>query len=126
MPCGSGLSACGCEPTGAGCTSCYLVVFATTCTHIGLNRREKENRHNFITMLLSSLLQFVVFVEEVLVAINLDLNGRLSWPAVFVPLYILSVVSLVACIFSCCTKRCNVEVTSSFFVFFCEVTIVPA
>ena len=61
-------------------------------------------------MLQSSILQFIVFIEEVLLAVNLDLGGCLSWPAVFVPLYVLSVVSVVACIFSCCAKRCNVEV----------------
>ncbi len=74
------------------------------------HRKEKEQRHNFVAMLQSSLLQFIIFVEEILIAINLDLNGRLSWPAVFVPLYVLSVVSLAACILSCALKKCNVEV----------------
>lgn len=72
-------------------------------------RKEKEQRQNFVAMLQSSLLQFIIFVEEILIAINLDLNGRLSWPAVFVPLYVLSVVSLAACILSCALKKCNVE-----------------
>lgn len=72
-------------------------------------RKEREHRNNFVALLNSAFLQFVVFIEEILIAINLDLNGRLSWPAIFTPLYILSVISLVSCVFSCCLKRCNVE-----------------
>ena len=61
-------------------------------------------------MLQSTLLQFFIFVEEILIAINLDLDGELSWLGVFTPLFVLSVFAMVACIFSCCQKRCNVEV----------------
>ena len=61
-------------------------------------------------MMQSAILQLLIFIEEILIAINLDQRGRLSWVAVFTPLYMLAVVSIVACIFSCCIKRCNVEV----------------
>ena len=75
-----------------------------------LFRRDPGHRKYFVGMLQSAILQLVIFVQEILLAINLDLRGRLSWAAIFTPLYVLFVVSIAGCIFSCCIKNCSVEV----------------
>lgn len=65
-------------------------------------------------MMQSSVLQFFLFIAEILVAINLDLEGRLPWSGLFAPLYILVIISIGACIISCCIKRCNIEVRQDY------------
>lgn len=77
-------------------------------------RKDLANRRNFLAMIQSALLQLVIFVEEILIAVNLDLNGRLSWGAIFTPFYMLFVFSIAGCIFSCCIKKINVEVREKY------------
>ncbi len=55
-------------------------------------------------MLLSAFLQFPVFLTEILVAINLE-TERHQWRAIFTPLYLLSGLSIPACVWSCYRKR---------------------
>lgn len=70
-------------------------------------------------MVQSLILQFILFVTEILLAVNLD-TGRILWAAVFIPLYILALISIPSCILSCCIRKCSVEV--SFFSSSCNTT----
>lgn len=77
-----------------------------------LYRRENEHKKNFVILIETSVIHFFLFVTEVLLAVNLDLGGQLSWSAIFTPLYVLIFISLPGCILSCCVRKCNVEVSS--------------
>lgn len=62
-------------------------------------------------MISSAILQFVLLISEILIAVNLDMNGKLYWLAIFSPLYLLVILCVFSCVLSCCyLKRCNVEV----------------
>jgi len=61
-------------------------------------------------MVFSTLQQFLLFLGELLIAVNLDMGGALSWGATFTPFYLLVVLSSVSCILNCLFKRLNVEV----------------
>ena len=61
---------------------------------------------------MSSLLQFPIFLTELLVAVNLD-TGDHQWRAVFTPLYLLPLLYTPPCIWGCFRKR-NVDVRFHF------------
>ena len=67
-------------------------------------REEEEHSHHITALLLSAGLQSLLWVTEVLIAVNID-TGRLPWSATFSPLYLLAVVSVPACIWNCWRKR---------------------
>ncbi|XP_064404704.1 transmembrane protein 185-like isoform X2 [Halichondria panicea] len=46
---------------------------------------------------------------EVLVVVNAESAEPASWTAIFIPMYILSFLSVAACILGCCIKHCNIE-----------------
>lgn len=56
-------------------------------------------------MIISASLQFLVFLTELLIAINIDTHDTIPWSVVFVPMYILSIVSIPTCIWNCYRKR---------------------
>ena len=60
-------------------------------------------------MITSAGLQFLVFLTELLIAINIDTQDTIPWSVVFVPMYILSIVSIPTCIWNCYRKR-SIEV----------------
>ena len=68
------------------------------------------SRHHFVAMLQFAILQFPIFLTELLVVVNIESNGQHSWTAIFTPMYVLSLLSIGACILSCCIKRFSVEV----------------
>lgn len=85
----------------------------TTWTYVfflPLSSKERDNLRYFIAMISSAILQLVLLISEILIAINLDRTEKLSWSAIFTPLYLLTCLSISACVLSCCLKRCNVEV----------------
>ncbi len=62
-------------------------------------------------MLFSMFQLGLILLTEVLIVVNLDREGIMSWAAIFTPLYLLVVLSSVSCILSCCCyKMNNVEV----------------
>ena len=71
-------------------------------------RQEEEHSHHITALLLSVGLQSLLWVAEVLIAVNID-TGGLPWSAAFSPLYLLAVASVPACIWSCWRRR-RVEV----------------
>ena len=75
-----------------------------------LCRQDHTYKQQLVTMLQYAILQVPVFLTELLVVINIESNSRHSWTAIFTPLYILSFLSIAACILSCCIKVFTVEV----------------
>lgn len=72
-------------------------------------RYGKEQKRHFGAMLQTFFLHLPLFLTEILVVVNTEAGGSLSWTAVFTPMYVLSLLSIAACIISCCIKHCNVE-----------------
>ena len=60
-------------------------------------------------MVVSVLLQFLLFVTELLAVVNIDTGGPIPWSAVFSPLYLLVFASIPTCLWNCYRKR-GVEV----------------
>ena len=73
-------------------------------------RQDDNGKRHFVAMLQFAILQFPIFLTELLIVVNIESNGRHSWTAIFTPMYILSFLSIAACILSCCVKRFSVEV----------------
>ena len=73
-------------------------------------RQDDVSKRNFVAMLQFAILQFPIFLTELLIVVNIESNGRHSWTAIFAPMYVLSFLSIAGCILSCCVKRFNVEV----------------
>lgn len=67
-------------------------------------REEKENIYQFKSMLFTTGLQVIIFVAELLTAVNIDTNV-IPWLAVFSPMYLLSFVSIPFCVWGCYRKR---------------------
>ena len=72
------------------------------------------SKRHFVAMLQFAILQFPIFLTELLIVVNIESNGRHSWTAIFTPMYVLSFLSIGACILSCCIKRFSVEVKIKF------------
>jgi hypothetical protein len=70
-------------------------------------REEREHLYHLKGLILSPLLQFPIFLAELLVAVNLD-TGDHQWRAVFTPLYLLPLLYIPPCIWGCFRKR-NVD-----------------
>ena len=67
-------------------------------------RQEDDHKHHFISLILSTVLQFFLTISELLVVINLD-TSSMPWSAVFTPMYIMAVASIPVCIWGCWKKR---------------------
>ena len=80
---------------------------AESCDAVGC-REDEEHSHHVTAILLSAGLQFLLWLTEVLTAVNID-TRRMPWTAAFSPLYLLALVSVPACIWGCWRKR-RVEV----------------
>ena len=76
-------------------------------------RHGKEQKRHFAAMLQTFFLHLPLFLTEILVVVNAEAGGTLSWTAIFTPMYVLSGLSIAACIIGCCIKHCNIEVSRS-------------
>ena len=70
------------------------------CIHsLSFNRGEGESHMDFKAMIICLALHLLLFMFELLVCINLGLGGKhYPWRLTFMPLYVLSLLSIIACI----------------------------
>ena len=71
-------------------------------------REDEEQRINLKAMILSGILQTIVFLQEILIVVNVE-SGEHKWSAIFTPAYFFCLLCIGACIWSCWRSR-GVEV----------------
>ena len=71
-------------------------------------REDEDQRIHFKAMIVSSVLQGILFLQEILIVINVE-SGKHEWRAIFTPAYLLCLLCIFACIWSCWRHR-GVEV----------------
>ena len=71
-------------------------------------REDEEQRINLKAMILSGILQTIVFLQEILIVVNVE-SGEHKWSAIFTPAYLFCLLCIGPCIWSCWRSR-GVEV----------------
>lgn len=72
-------------------------------------REDEDQRIHFKAMIVSAVLQGILFLQEILIAVNVE-SGKHKWRAIFTPAYFLCLLCIFACIWSCWRRR-GVEVS---------------
>ena len=80
-------------------------------------RGEGESHIDFKAMIISLVLHLLLLLFEIFVCINLGGSHHFPWRLMFMPLYVLSSLSIVACIWGFRHER-SVEVGGIFETFF--------
>ncbi|XP_065884380.1 transmembrane protein 185B-like [Dysidea avara] len=67
-------------------------------------REDEDQRIHFKAIIVSSILQGILFLQEILIVVNVE-SGKHEWRAIFTPAYFLCLLCIFACIWSCWRRR---------------------
>lgn len=74
-----------------------MMLLVKQCINLLCFRGEGESFIEFKAMMICLFLHMLLFIFEILVCINLD-RKIYAWRVMFMPLYVLSSVSIIACV----------------------------
>ena len=93
------------------CVCVHVYVYLQDLDVIYFYREDEEQRINLKAMILSGILQTIVFLQEILIIVNVE-SGKHKWSAIFTPAYLFCLLCIGACIWSCWRSR-GVEVINN-------------